>query len=340
MAQVSILIPAYNAEVWIRQSIESALAQTFADIEVLVVNDGSSDQTPAIVNQFQDSRLRLLHQPHSGQSVALNHGVAESRGAYIKFLDADDWLNPEHLSAQMTALKGRTDVVSSCRWGYFVKNPSRALMHPETVDRDYDDPLEWLADSLTHDEGMMGGWKWLIPRPVWDRCGGWNEHLSLNNDFDFSIKLLLASQGVRFAPGARYSYRKGIPGTLSDSEGLKAMTSAYLTTESGCDALLARENSPRIRRICADRWQGWLHRFYPRFPELADLAEKKIAIFGGSDLSLKGGIVLRCLLPLFGWRNVRKLQTISRQFGWERILRWKRKRRVSRLRLEGFQLDV
>ncbi len=121
-------------------------------------------------------------------------------GAYIKLLDADDWMNPEHIEAQVESIRDAKDVVSSCRWGYFVEDFTRPVVRDEHSNQDYDDPLEWLIDSLQQDEGMMGGWKWLIPRSVWDRAGGYDRRLGLNNDFHFSIQLLLASKGVRFAP--------------------------------------------------------------------------------------------------------------------------------------------
>ena len=204
-------------------------------------------------------------------------------------------------------------------------------MRVEHTNRDYLDPIEWLVDSLTKDEGMMGGWMWLIPRNVWGRVGGWDERLSLNNDFDFSIRLLLASAGVRFALNAVYSYRKGVPGMLSGRGGRAAMESAFLTTESGCRHLLLRESSDRIRRICADRWQQWLYLFFPEYPDLAERAEKEIASLGGSSLPMQGGRVLRCLLPILGWKRVRRLQVASRSRGWNAILRWKANQRRRRL---------
>lgn len=326
MRLISIIIPAYNAEKWIGQAMESVLRQSWQDFEVVVVDDGSSDRTGDVVAAFTDPRIRLFRQENRGQSASLNRGVAESRGHFLKFLDADDWLNPGHLAAQMESLQGTSAVVSACRWGYFTREPESAAVRTETADRDYGDALEWLVDSLVRDEGMMGGWKWLIPREVWDRCGGWDERLGLNNDFDFSIRLLLASRGVRFAPGAVYAYRKGLPGALSASRGRKAMVSAFQTTESGCRALLAREDSPRIRRICADRWQGWLYQFYPEFPDLAEAAAAEVARLGGSDLKIQGGRLLRGLLPLLGWKGVRRLQTFSRKLGWSAVMRLKARR--------------
>ena len=332
MSLISVIIPAYNAEQWIGVAVSSVLAQTWRKLEVVVVDDGSTDGTTAVIDGFRDSRVALVRQKHCGQSAALNRGVAESRGDYIKFLDADDWLNPAHLSAMMTAIGTEENVVGACRWGYFVNDPQDVRLRVEYANRDYAEPLEWLVDSLTLDEGMMGGWKWLIQRAVWERSGGWDERLGLNNDFDFSIRLLLASSGVRFAPEAIYAYRKGLTGALSGTLGRASLLSAYQTTEAGCQALLAREDSPRIRRICADRWQEWLYKFYPDEPFLAGGAQWQVTALGGSTVRMPGGWVLRVLLPVIGWRGVRLMQSMIYRRGWGIVLKWKEGRRVRRLK--------
>jgi glycosyltransferase involved in cell wall biosynthesis len=326
---ISVIIPAYNAERWIADLVRLVLAQeNCGELELIVVDDGSNDGTASIVGGIDDTRVRLIRQSNFGQSAAINRGVRESRGDFIKIVDADDWINPGHLESQLRSLEGTDDVVSCCSWGYFREDPGSAARRVEHADRDYEDPLEWLVDSLTMDEGMMGGCRWLIPRRVWDRCGGYDERLSLNNDFDFSIRLLLASSGVRFAKGAVYAYRKGTTGALSGTTSRAAMQSAYWTTESGCQAMLERENSERIRRICANRWQEWLFKFYPEHPDLAGRAEGEVRRLGGSSVRMSGGGIQALLTPLIGWKGVRRLQSLVYHNGWQHVLRWKAARRL------------
>jgi GT2 family glycosyltransferase len=329
---VSVIMPVYNAEPFLQMAIESVLRQSFTDFELIVVNDGSSDGSQNVIARFGDRRMRLVNQINRGQSAAINRGVLESHGHYVRIVDADDWLSPRHLENQLHALSGFANAVSACRWGYFSRHPECPDVRPELTDRHYDAPIDWIVDSLLHDEGMMGGWRWLIPRSVWDLSGGYDERLSLNNDFHASVAILLASSGVRFAADACYSYRKAVSGALSATRSRKAMESALLTTQLGCNLLLQREDSPRVRRLCADRFQRWLYEFYPEFPDLALQAESAVASLGGSSVAFPGGAAGRGVSMLLGWKNTRCLQQVARRLGWSKILRIKAGIRNRRLR--------
>ncbi len=332
MPRVSVVMPLYNAAAFVGDAVVSVLGQTMPDLELVVVNDGSTDGSDNIVSRIGDSRVRLVHQQNCGQSAAINRGVRESQGEFIKIVDADDWINAEHLQAQLMSIRGAPNCVSACRWGYFTRNFEKPQVRNECADIDYDDPLEWVVDSLTRDEGMMGGWKWLIPRRVWDRSGGYDEQLSLNNDFHASIAILLASSGVRIAPQAVYSYRKGLSAALSGTRSRKAMLSALQTTQRGCRLLLHREDSARIRRICANRYQRWAFEFFPQHPDLAAEAERAAADLGGASVEFAAGWVGRIVSRVFGWRNARRLQSLAVRGGWgqiQRVKRWWRTRRLA-----------
>lgn len=110
--RVSVVIPAYNAEAFVRQTIESVLAQTYANLEVIVVDDGSSDSTRRIAEAIDDPRLKVLSGPNRGVSHARNWGVREARGDLIAFLDADDyWFHPK-LKIQVSRLDEARDLLA------------------------------------------------------------------------------------------------------------------------------------------------------------------------------------------------------------------------------------
>jgi glycosyltransferase involved in cell wall biosynthesis len=105
--RISILMPVWNGEKFLTAAIDSLLAQTFADFELLVIDDGSTDRTPEILRGYADARLRVLRLDHSGIVVALNHGLAEARAEWIARLDADDISEPRRLELQWQALARR-----------------------------------------------------------------------------------------------------------------------------------------------------------------------------------------------------------------------------------------
>lgn len=97
---VTIITPAYNAEPFIRRSIDSALSQSYTNIELVIVDDGSTDKTAEVIKSYKDKRVRYLHQNNQGQGAARNYGIKESRGELITFLDADDEYLADKIKAQ------------------------------------------------------------------------------------------------------------------------------------------------------------------------------------------------------------------------------------------------
>ena len=109
MATVSVTIPLYNKGEYIERSLESVFAQTFGDYEVIVVDDGSTDNGAEIVKQFRDSRLRVIRQANAGPGAARNRGIDESSSRYLAFLDADDEWMPRFLEKSIDILRENPD---------------------------------------------------------------------------------------------------------------------------------------------------------------------------------------------------------------------------------------
>src|SRR6516164_1602620 len=103
---VSILVPAFNAEAWIADTMRSALAQTWPRKEIIVVDDGSTDQTLAVARQFVSKDLAVVSRENHGAAATRNHALSLSQGDYIQWLDADDLLSPDKIERQMEAVEG------------------------------------------------------------------------------------------------------------------------------------------------------------------------------------------------------------------------------------------
>ena len=213
--KVSVIIPIYNVEGYVFQCLDSLLAQSFGDFEVLCIDDASADNSAAVIREFQqkDPRVRLLQQEHAGVSAARNLGIANARGEYIAFVDGDDWLSPDALEKLVTAAESNhADIVVSSAQVHF-ENPQ-----PEDSRRNAS-----LVRALTVTEGLLEGdpWEKLSQPGSWPFL--WNKlvrrELITENEIAFSRTLALGEDGaflvtlfqyadrVAFIPDALYHYR-------------------------------------------------------------------------------------------------------------------------------------
>ena len=304
---VSICIPAYNGENYICESINSALNQSYPAIEIIVVNDGSTDRTLELLNRYK-GRIKVIDTVNRGQCAAANTAFKAATGAYIKFMDADDLISSNFINSQIKKINDRKDAIVSAAWGRFYKDDlSTFRLNKESVWRDMK-PIDWLVESLWDGPNMMQCALWLIPREVLIESGLWDERLSLINDFDFFIRVLLASKDVLFADDAILYYRSGISNSLSKQKSRKANESAFLSTQLGVETIMKYENSVRTRKICADAFQLWKYQFYPNHMDLYLRSEEWIKQLGGSEYLFDAGGKTRLLSKALGWKMVKRIK--------------------------------
>lgn len=307
---VSIIIPCHNAEPWLGATLDSALAQTWPLTEIIVINDGSTDDSLAAARRFEARGVRVADQPNRGASAARNHGLRLARGEFLQFLDADDLISPEKIGAQVELLRERpAGTVATCAWGRFQDDPGTARFVDTAVFRDFA-PVDFLV--LAGDTGaMMHPSCWLLPRVVADRAGPWDESLSLNDDGEYFARTLLASAGMAYAATGRSYYRSGLPGSLSQQRGERARRSQFRSLELITHHLLAAEDTPRTRQAAANYLQRFIHDFYPSPADLMTEASARIAALGGSNLGPPPmGARTAALAAIIGWRNVWRLKQL------------------------------
>ncbi len=200
---VSILIPAFNAQEWIAGAIRSAMAQTWESKEIIVVDDGSSDQTLRIAQQFESAKVHVVTQKQQGAAAARNKAFSLSQGDYIQWLDADDLLAPDKIEKQMDALErcGSKRTLLSSAWGKFIYRYYRAEFTPTGLWRDLS-RLEWLLCKLG-DNVYMQTASWLVSRELTEAAGPWDTRLLGDDDGEYFCRVLLASDGVRFVPESK-----------------------------------------------------------------------------------------------------------------------------------------
>ena len=113
---ISVIVPVYNVENYLDKSIGSILAQTYQNLELILVDDGSKDASGAMCDAWRakDARIRVIHQTNGGQALARNHGIDEAAGAYLAFIDSDDWIAPDYLETLYRLLQEHRAEISIC----------------------------------------------------------------------------------------------------------------------------------------------------------------------------------------------------------------------------------
>ncbi len=304
---VSIIIPAYNASKYIEQSIDSILKQTYRNIEVIVVNDGSEDETFEILTTIKDDRLVVINQENKGQCAACNVGFRKSKGAYIKFFDADDILNSNFIEEQINSIVGHKNTIVSAKWGRFFNDDINSFrLNPELVWRDLT-PIEWLTTALESGSNMMQCALWLIPRENLIKAGLWDETLSLNNDFEFFVRVLLTAEQIVFSNNSILYYRSGNSLSLSHSNSRKSMESGVKSNLLGCSYIVKFAGDDRVKNACAINLSPWMFVTYMKHRDLSYLLELEIKQLTATKPIYNSNKYTAQLSRLFGWKFVVRL---------------------------------
>lgn len=304
---VSILIPAYNAERWIGETIKSILSQTWSNYETIVVDDGSSDTTFAIARRFQSKTVRVITQENMGASAARNKALSLAQGDYIQWLDADDLLAPDKIAHQLKdGEQGKnSSVLLSSAFGKFSFRPHKARFVTTALWRDLT-PVEWFIARFSENVWMFPA-AWLVSRRLTERIGPWDERLSLNDDGEYFGRAVAACDEVKFVPEAKSYYRQANGSSLSKTVTHEACESLFLSMQLCIEYLLALENSDRTRAAALTYVQDKLIYFYPEKKELLGKAAALAESLGGtlSPPELKKKYILAS--KLLGWQTAKKL---------------------------------
>ena len=236
----SIIIPLYNKAPYIRKALESVSAQTYTDFELIIVDDGSTDDSAIIVKQFIDERLkvkgdvtnevvttaynlspitynlsvRLIHQSNAGVSAARNTGVAASNGEYIAFLDADDWWEPTYLEQMAKLIDDYPDAgLYGLNYIYYKPGKTRVALKSQTGYINY--PKEYLQNNAM----MIFTSSSSMPKRVFEEMGGFPLGIRLGEDFLLWAKTALHYK-VAFCDEPLAYYNNDVPATLRATRNL------------------------------------------------------------------------------------------------------------------------
>lgn len=249
MAAISVVIPAYNAAQTIEETIHSVQNQTFSDFEIIVVNDGSTDNTWDIINQFDDPRIKAFSYDNAGVSVTRNRGIAHASGEFIAFLDADDLWTPDKLASQLQAINSSPNVAVAYSWtSYFheigeMVYPGNPVYGEGNV---YPEMLQW--------NFIASGSNILVRRHAVEDVGGFDPDLPPCEDWDFYLRL---AEKYQFAlvPKHQIIYRQS---------STSATASKLERLESQCFKVIEKSyaRAPEEYQYLKSRSLAWAYEYF------------------------------------------------------------------------------
>ncbi len=230
----SVVIPLYNKAPYVRKALRSVFDQTYRDFELIVVDDGSTDDSLAKAKESLDGSgidHQLIHQDNAGVGTTRNNGVAASRGDFICFLDADDWWEPTFLERMDWLIREYPDAgIYGVNYYIISHGKQRVALHiPSTGYINYCDCYRKLQMPLTSISVA-------IPRDVFQRMGGFKPHLKLGEDFDLWIRIALARKVAYLDEPLAYYFQDSNPvwrgtGHLTDPKAHMLWNLGYLEPE-------------------------------------------------------------------------------------------------------------
>jgi glycosyltransferase involved in cell wall biosynthesis len=307
---VSIIVSCYNGEQYIADTLNSLLNQTYPQLEIIVVNDGSTDNSETVIKSFADKRISYYYQSNKGQCAALNYGFSKSSGKYIKFYDADDILEPEVIKGQVAALQGMgDDCISFIEWRRFYNNTlpeTIDLNDPHTIRKDCV-PLEYI-EWKDHPPMFQCG-LWLIPRELFNKTGLWDERLSLINDTEFFSRIFASVRYLKYSDKGYTFYRSSATGTsLSKDISRKGIRSAILSIDLTAKWFLSIANNEKIKKKIVKSYVMVMEWAYPNHKDLTKIVERRLKQYPKEyEIHTKSGKIYNLVMKLFGWKKAKLL---------------------------------
>lgn len=305
---VTIIIPAYNAALWVGEAIQSALAQTWQRKEIIVIDDGSTDRTAQVALSF-GSQIKLVSTENRGLSAAVNRALRMAHGDYIQELDADDLLLPDKIERQLAALRAGDSkrILLSSPWAPFYHRTNTARFVKNSFWQDLS-PAEWLLRKMTEGTHMQNA-TWLVSRELVNDAGPWDESLHYDQDGEYFTRVLAASEGTRFVPETGILYR------ITDTNRISYIGNSDIKKESlfrsmkaQMQYLLLLEDSERTRKACVAYMQIWYGVFYPARQAIVSEMQEIAAGFGGRLEEPRLRAKYAWMEPIFGLHAAQQVQ--------------------------------
>ena len=308
---VSVIIPLYNSEKYIAETIQNVLNQTYQNIEVIVIDDGSTDKSLTIAASFAGEKVKVFSQTNKGASAARNYGLREAKGDFIQFLDADDLLSANKIEEQVKLLLNTgVNTIAVCSTSHFFSGEE--IKEKEIT---ADEWFEKTDDPITFLVGLYGGYTgigrmvaihaWLTPKSIIDKVGKWNESLTVDDDGEFFCRVVLESRSVRYSPFISSYYRKYESNSnLSGQSSHASMKSALTACFEKKKYLLAKTDDINAKKAIARIFHEFAVLVYPQYKDLSKVAQiESRKLYPYKNTSYYHTFFYRIITPIFGWKT-------------------------------------
>ena len=207
---VSVIIPVFNGARYIRDAVESALDQTFKDLEIIVVDDGSTDDTKILIEDLvSGGKIQYIYHENRGLSAARNTGINSAKSRYIKFLDSDDFLYPDQIRQQFEQIKTSDNIFSISDFCFLRPNDEVVKLKYHPVDKE-----RQLASFMDINSAPVHAF--LVPKALIQKAGGFDESLKACEDWDLWIRVLKEGAIIKHLPYMGCCYRISLNSMSAD----------------------------------------------------------------------------------------------------------------------------
>ena len=298
---VSILIPLYNSGDFVAETIECCLSQSYPNIELVIVDDHSTDNAVEVAQKYLSDRVHLYTNPKKGGNSARNYAFEMSRGEYVMFHDADDLITKGHIRSLVDAIMQRgTGNSTAFSPIYMLEADGKLWQPPTTIDHDFIPGIEMLVGIWTG-AGFRCPHCHLVPRHIVDSVGRWDERVLKNQDGEFFARVYNAADKMLFSGEAEYAIWRQRKGTVSRAKNEKALVSHISTFKGIARMILDYQNTERNRIAISENYGYWLYENYPFSKEVERVFFDGLRENGLSFILPKRKVLL-FLKMLFGWR--------------------------------------
>lgn len=316
MPTVSIIIPSFNVEKFIPSTIESALAQTINDKEIIVIDDGSTDNTFEVARKYEGINVLVIKQPNSGAAIARNTGLKYANGKYIQFLDAGDLMDADKIEKQIKALNGSDSAVAVSDYIQFSREEEILnATHPDQSAFIYssNNPIDFLI-NLWGGNGQSNFIQtncWLTPRALIEKAGYWRSYRCPDDDGEFFSRIILKSSSVIYTPNI-YNYYRIDPSAnqLSGNKNKKYLMNTLLTIDLKKKYIMDRGGHPKVDITFARQYRNFSVYAYPAQKLLSKIADNR---YKNHHVNLPppllGGKIIEFINRLFGWKIARLVRS-------------------------------